>query len=685
MKKVILSFAIIFAIITIYAQASLPTSYGWEETSYPTGWTASGLGTYSSSTAVTDGTTGTIHNGYKSGKFDTTNDNLVINFTVIPSTLVYWIKGTSSSGAFEGTFKIQSSIDGITYTDVRSLLNEQLSLTYTQYSESLPSDSRYVKFLFSNKISGFNVALDDISISSSSTPSSYPPVITAFNPITTPPAQDANQNITATVTDADNNLAVVKLYYKINNGSTVINNMTSLGSGNYEYAIPASAYANGDLVEYWIYAADSGTGADFHEVESSHYKFAAGTTFISTLRNNDANEVSVYNGALCRVTGVAYNNDGVFSAATTNDCFLLDSTGGLDAYKNPALSSFSFSENHSYTVVGDVTNFNGKLEVVMRDAIDNGVAVFPAYQVVTAAQLSADPENYEGKYIAIQGLSRTGTTAWPTTNSNTNLTLTDGTSNVNLYLYGTTDCYLNAEPTWPKDIKGIFSQYDSSSPYTSGYQLIIKGFSEIQNNGTLPVTFSSFNATLTGSQTVSLAWTTESESSLRGFNIYRSENNNTVDAIAVSPMIAANNTSSVSNYSFTDDEVSVNNTYYYWVVSTEQNGHNEWYGPCNITVNGSVTPQVPTSTELYKAYPNPINTNRANLNIECKVGTEETAMLTIYNVKGQSVKTYNLNSGVHNVQWDGKDLNGNRCSSGVYFYRLSSPTTSSVGKVLILK
>jgi len=218
--------------------------------------------------------------------------------------------------------------------------------------------------------------------------------------------------------------------------------------------------------------------------------------------------------------------------------------------------------------------------------------------------------------------------------------------------------------------------------YGSDYS---SAWNDLGASATLPVTFSSFNAALTGSQTVSLAWTTESESSLRGFNIYRSENNNTVDAIAVSPMIAANNTSSASNYSFTDDEVSVNNTYYYWVVSTEQNGHNEWYGPCNITVNGSVTPQVPTSTELYKAYPNPINTNRANLNIECKVGTEETAMLTIYNVKGQSVKTYNLNSGVHNVQWDGKDLNGNRCSSGVYFYRLEVNGFTEVKRMTLLK
>jgi hypothetical protein len=83
------------------------------------------------------------------------------------------------------------------------------------------------------------------------------------------------------------------------------------------------------------------------------------------------------------------------------------------------------------------------------------------------------------------------------------------------------------------------------------------------------------------------------------------------------------------------------------------------------------TPVKPEIAKLKNNYPNPFNpiTNIAfDLNITAEVE------LSIFNIKGQKVKTI-LNSrlapGTWNSEWNGKDGNGKKAASGVYFYQLS--------------
>ncbi|MCK4694553.1 MAG: T9SS type A sorting domain-containing protein, partial [Candidatus Cloacimonetes bacterium] len=63
--------------------------------------------------------------------------------------------------------------------------------------------------------------------------------------------------------------------------------------------------------------------------------------------------------------------------------------------------------------------------------------------------------------------------------------------------------------------------------------------------------------------------------------------------------------------------------------------------------------------------------------------------LTIYNVKGQRVKILindQLENGEHSVIWNGKNSNGKRVSSGLYFYKLDvNGKTEAVKKCLLLK
>ena len=88
---------------------------------------------------------------------------------------------------------------------------------------------------------------------------------------------------------------------------------------------------------------------------------------------------------------------------------------------------------------------------------------------------------------------------------------------------------------------------------------------------------------------------------------------------------------------------------------------------------------------LRQNYPNPFNPSTT---ISFYLPEKTQAQLTIYNIKGQVVKTIKnevMNKGSHSEVWDGKDSTGRAVSSGVYFYQLKAGKTNQVKKCLLLK
>lgn len=84
-------------------------------------------------------------------------------------------------------------------------------------------------------------------------------------------------------------------------------------------------------------------------------------------------------------------------------------------------------------------------------------------------------------------------------------------------------------------------------------------------------------------------------------------------------------------------------------------------------------------------YPNPFN---PVTNISYSVPKDGNVNLTVYNTKGQIVRTLvngRIKAGNHKIIWNGTDNNGNAVSSGVYFYRLSSSEQTITKKMLLSK
>lgn len=208
------------------------------------------------------------------------------------------------------------------------------------------------------------------------------------------------------------------------------------------------------------------------------------------------------------------------------------------------------------------------------------------------------------------------------------------------------------------------------------------------NDPTLPVELSSFTAVITAQNYVRINWTTQSESNLTGYYIYRNSVNNLQTAMKIESLIGATNTSNETNYAFIDQEVETGNTYYYWLQYNEVNGESDFHGPINVTLTqnpNNPTPVIPNVTELLNAYPNPFNPT-TRIPYTLKNGGD--VKLEIYNLKGQLIWNHSEKgkaAGYYWKDWDGKDMNGNTVSSGIYYYRMTSGKYTSSKKVVLMK
>ena len=204
---------------------------------------------------------------------------------------------------------------------------------------------------------------------------------------------------------------------------------------------------------------------------------------------------------------------------------------------------------------------------------------------------------------------------------------------------------------------------------------------QLSFEGNVPVELSSFTATVTSDLFVNLVWVVQSETQVLGYNIYRAGTSDVAASSRVNnQIINANNLSTQQTYSFVDDTegLAVNNTYYYWLENVDLTGMVNLYGPRMVTITGTVTPPLPTSSVLNNAYPNPFRMG-GTANIGIKVAEGETGTLTIFNLLGQKIVEKTYSAGEFNYEWNAK---GN--ASGIYFYKLSTPSTNVTKKLVIV-
>ena len=237
-------------------------------------------------------------------------------------------------------------------------------------------------------------------------------------------------------------------------------------------------YARGNSSVYGAFSGDiiaSSTGADNDTVTVSGFANDYVYYTIDQINGVNANGVGDSLGVLVTVTGVLHCMD--FRANAGYNMTIIDGSGkGIYIFSNSNVGSYTNPlAGDSIRVKGEIAQFNGLLQIVpvQIDVLATGVATNAPIVV------SALNESTENQYITLENVTLVNPIAtFPT--ANTNLDVTDGTTTFQIRILTSTNLGGTPAPQGPFNVTGIGSQFDSSNPYTSGYQLIPCGTDAIE-------------------------------------------------------------------------------------------------------------------------------------------------------------------------------------------------------------
>ncbi|WP_052353748.1 DUF4350 domain-containing protein [Neobacillus jeddahensis] len=216
------------------------------------------------------------------------------------------------------------------------------------------------------------------------------------------------------------------------------------------------------------------TAAIEPELETPPAPPEEGVTLLKDVRTNDSDGKAKNIGDEVTVIGVVTINNNVVGS---NSFYIQDATGGINIYSSNA----NVSVGDKVKVTGKLDFFNGLTEIkpTSVEIISNGESVNPVD--ITTAELNnyTTADQKEGMLVKVQGK----VTSIPTSASGGgyNITLEDAGKSTTIRIMTSTGIDVaNAIQVGHSYIMtGIASQYDSSSPYTSGYQIFPRSSTDV--------------------------------------------------------------------------------------------------------------------------------------------------------------------------------------------------------------
>lgn len=199
---------------------------------------------------------------------------------------------------------------------------------------------------------------------------------------------------------------------------------------------------------------------------------------------NAANGVADSINASCELTGIVY---GVNLRASSNGLqfSLLNNAGteGIAVFRNTGTFGYTLQEGDRVTVRGSVAQFNGLTQIDLDTVYKvNGNNPLAAAQTVLRVEESTESRLVEIKYLRYVDIAQwtpgvgAGFTVRMYSAQNPSDTIAVRIDNdVDLYNQQT-------PPVEPMNIRGLGGQFDSSNPFTSGYQLLPRYSADIDES-----------------------------------------------------------------------------------------------------------------------------------------------------------------------------------------------------------
>jgi phosphatidylserine/phosphatidylglycerophosphate/cardiolipin synthase-like enzyme len=200
---------------------------------------------------------------------------------------------------------------------------------------------------------------------------------------------------------------------------------------------------------------------------------------IDSVRSHDANYVPLLLNDTVTVKGVVTTHQEFGSVLV----YFQVPTAGLVAYDATFCSGVTRGD--SVQVTGKVVQYGGLTELQPVTAY-----TILAQNVTTPSPISLTPtqvrsgEQWEGQLIKINGVtavhntSGVSVTTWTVSSSGTNYRIFVGSDSCDIRIYATTNIAGTTIPAYPFNVVAVMSQYCTSSPYNTGYQILPRDLSD---------------------------------------------------------------------------------------------------------------------------------------------------------------------------------------------------------------
>lgn len=186
-----------------------------------------------------------------------------------------------------------------------------------------------------------------------------------------------------------------------------------------------------------------------------------------------------------------------------------------------------------------------------------------------------------------------------------------------------------------------------------------------------------FFATLAVDGDVVMRWTVESMTGISGFNVYRSlHQEGPYERLNEQPLAPE------SPGSYEDDSAWPATEFWYELRVVLADGTEEpvLSGPASVTTGGTLV------TRMRSVAPNPF-TEQSVIQYEI-ASLEGGASLVIYDISGRVVRSFDLapeRPGRYEVAWNGRNGNGQRVASGVYFCAFEAGGKRDTRSIVLLR
>ncbi len=179
-------------------------------------------------------------------------------------------------------------------------------------------------------------------------------------------------------------------------------------------------------------------------------------------------------GVACQIQGVVYGVN--VRPSGLQFTIIDDNNDGIGLFSSSNDFGYTVNEGDEIIVQGSISQFSGLTQINP----DTLWMVSSGNALVTPTVVTALDETTESQLIKIENLTIVDPADWTNSGSGFNVDVTDGTNTYTMRIDADVDLYGTSAPTEPFNLTGLGGQFDSSSPYTSGYQILPRYMADIE-------------------------------------------------------------------------------------------------------------------------------------------------------------------------------------------------------------